>query len=304
MNIDLIDTFLAIVYTGNISKAAANLYVSQSTVSSRLSKLENLLGIKLFNRQKGKQAVDITPAGFRFIPLAKRWQELLQSAEMLKDNHFKGRIRIASCDSLTNAFLSPLFTELLEKQQDAHQLLSFFSYESWHIYDQLIKEEIDLGIVSFVTDKPSLVAVPVMSHGFALLRGPDAEPIDVLTDFNVLDPKNQVFRIWGPLFRSWHHEVLGPYTGKLIFNSTSSLFDLLNKGNRWCIVPDYVAYYYKEHFGFQASCLVTQPPRRTFYLVKAVTQGWDINERLSYYENEITSYFSRRSNMVSEAFKL
>ena len=52
--IDL-ETYLAAADTLNLTKAADNLFVSQSTVTHRLKRLEDELQYKLFIRQKGKR---------------------------------------------------------------------------------------------------------------------------------------------------------------------------------------------------------------------------------------------------------
>lgn len=64
MNLAAIETFLAVVETGNLNKAAERLNVTQSTVTARLDALDDALGQKLLVRsRKGAQ---LTKAGFAF----------------------------------------------------------------------------------------------------------------------------------------------------------------------------------------------------------------------------------------------
>lgn len=64
MNLAAIDTFLAVVESGNLNKAAERLNVTQSTVTARLDSLDEALGQKLLVRsRKGAQ---LTKAGFAF----------------------------------------------------------------------------------------------------------------------------------------------------------------------------------------------------------------------------------------------
>ena len=53
MTYEQIETFLTAVTYGSISAAAKYLYVSQSTISSRIQQLESELGVQLLIRQKG-----------------------------------------------------------------------------------------------------------------------------------------------------------------------------------------------------------------------------------------------------------
>ena len=53
--------FYAVANTGNISKAAKELYISQPAISKSIQKLEENIGIKLFDRSS--RGVSLTPEG-------------------------------------------------------------------------------------------------------------------------------------------------------------------------------------------------------------------------------------------------
>ena len=57
MNLAEIETFLTIVNTKSITRTADLLFLSQPTVSHRLTSLENELGFPLVIRQKGHKQV-------------------------------------------------------------------------------------------------------------------------------------------------------------------------------------------------------------------------------------------------------
>jgi len=52
MNIGLARTFLMICETDNFAKAAEKIFITQSTVSTRIMSLESMLGQTLFTRNK------------------------------------------------------------------------------------------------------------------------------------------------------------------------------------------------------------------------------------------------------------
>jgi DNA-binding transcriptional LysR family regulator len=62
--------FLAVAETGNFSRAAKAVSVTQPTLSAGIAKLERHLGARLFDRDR--QGVALTEAGSRFLPRARR----------------------------------------------------------------------------------------------------------------------------------------------------------------------------------------------------------------------------------------
>ena len=77
MEIKQVQYFLAIVETGSFSAAAANLYISQSSLSKQIVALEKSLDVQLFDRSKRK--VSLTEAGKVFEKHAQNFNELYKS---------------------------------------------------------------------------------------------------------------------------------------------------------------------------------------------------------------------------------
>jgi len=69
MDIVLARTFLEIVASGNFGRAAERLHVTQTAVSARVRSLEDLLGRRLFVRNKS--GASLTPAGEKFMRYAR-----------------------------------------------------------------------------------------------------------------------------------------------------------------------------------------------------------------------------------------
>ncbi len=64
MDTELARTFLAVIATGSFVEASPRLHITQSTVSSRIQRLEEQLGAELFVRNKA--GTTLTPAGRQF----------------------------------------------------------------------------------------------------------------------------------------------------------------------------------------------------------------------------------------------
>lgn len=78
MKLAEIETFVAIVETGSLARAADRLNVTQSTVTVRLRNLEIALGRTLFER--GRAGAVATPVGRRFEPTARIMMGLWRQA--------------------------------------------------------------------------------------------------------------------------------------------------------------------------------------------------------------------------------
>ena len=70
MEIDQIETFLAVLTYGGFHRAAAALNISQPAVSARVRALEDGLGVKLFARVRGN--LSVSPAGKALRPHAEQ----------------------------------------------------------------------------------------------------------------------------------------------------------------------------------------------------------------------------------------
>ena len=69
MNFNLLRTFLSVIDTGNLSRTAERLNVSQSTVTARIDALEREIGQKLLLRNKG--GAELTATGHKFVRHAR-----------------------------------------------------------------------------------------------------------------------------------------------------------------------------------------------------------------------------------------
>jgi DNA-binding transcriptional LysR family regulator len=98
MNIRDLEVFRCVAEAGGITRAAERLHRVPSNVSTRISQLEEDLGVQLFLRQ-GKRIV-ITPAGHGLLGYAERILALVQEArEALQDSVPRGRLSLGTLES-------------------------------------------------------------------------------------------------------------------------------------------------------------------------------------------------------------
>lgn len=90
-------TFVAVAESGSVSAGAGRVFLSQSSVSEQLKKLEERAGLPLFVRSK--QGVTATPAGSRLLDHARRIIAMSEAAfEDLQGRSLDGELRIAITD--------------------------------------------------------------------------------------------------------------------------------------------------------------------------------------------------------------
>ena len=115
MNINSILYFLEIVESQSFSKAAENLYISQSTLSLSIKNLEDELEVQLLERDR--KGVTLTDDGKKILPIAKRMQEDFSQMRSISENKrdsFNEKINIYYNPSRRNFMIKKVFPFMLE----------------------------------------------------------------------------------------------------------------------------------------------------------------------------------------------
>ncbi len=153
--------FYAVAKTGNISKAAKELYISQPAISKSISKLENSLNTTLFTRNS--RGVQLTQEGqilFEHTRLA--FEELNQGEQELRrirEFHL-GHIRIGVSNTLCRFVMLPYLKRFIE--QYPHIKISMEIQSSTHTLSMLEQQRIDIGLVAEPKTLKNLTFLPVM----------------------------------------------------------------------------------------------------------------------------------------------
>lgn len=141
MELRLLEYFLAVVEAGNLSKAAANLHLTQPTLSRQLQQLEELYGSKLLIR--GNRNITLTDSG---MILKRRAQEILELNEKTiqeiqeNENDVSGTITIGAGESLGSTIVPKLIKEFSKAYPRV-------KYQLFTGGNELSKEKINEGII-------------------------------------------------------------------------------------------------------------------------------------------------------------
>lgn len=271
MTLTDIEIFLYTVNTKNISKTATALYMAQSTVSHRLFALEAELGIVLFNRQKGKRLLELTPQGADFVPIAERWQKLWNDTLSLSSHH-NGAIdlKIGSTASIHRSFFLPIYKNLIESQNPSIHL-TIKTYTSSQLYESLQQHDLDFAFSAQLSYHNAVNSLPLFEESLAMIRcnpkaqigapliGPAVDPLE-------LDPSKEILTLFQIEYSSWRKKTWGKLNPTpLGSNDPHIVSEFLKLNDTWCITTSLMAHDYANSLALEIHPLKRNPPRRTVY---------------------------------------
>lgn len=143
--------FYAVANNGNISKAAKELYISQPAISKSIQKLEESLGVKLFERSS--RGVTMTPEGELLYTHVKSAFETLTIGEDRLRRSIAlgmGNLTIGASSTLCKYILLPYLKDFIKEYP--HINISIACHSTNHTLKLLEEEKLDIGLIG----KPEL----------------------------------------------------------------------------------------------------------------------------------------------------
>ena len=145
--------FLALARQGTLRGAAGVLGVDQATVGRRITALEQNLGSKLFIRTP--KLYDLSPLGEAMLADASAMEQAIKAIERKAsagDQSLCGEVRIATTDTLAQAFVLPALTLLRERHPGIR-----LSLQTAVSVSDIAYREADLAIRGLRPDNDELV---------------------------------------------------------------------------------------------------------------------------------------------------
>lgn len=145
MEIDQVETFLAVATYGGFHRAAEALRVSQPAVSARIRALENSLGVTLFTR--GPANLSLSPAGKVLRPHA---EQLLRTVALARQAVHElqpsagGALRVAAALSICTYLLPDVIKEY--HSANPKVMVTVRSGNSLQVLKMVVDGEVDIGL--------------------------------------------------------------------------------------------------------------------------------------------------------------
>ncbi|MDT2172600.1 LysR family transcriptional regulator, partial [Paenibacillus larvae] len=148
----------------HMTKAAQELHIAQSSLSRTISRLEEDLGVSLFER-KGRQ-IHLNMFGQRFLNRVERiFTELEEGTEEIAELQGIENKRVVVGATITR-LLPDLFKEFLTVHPDVK--FQLFQFSTTEIQEQIQQGTIDFCISSSPIHQSGIVSIPIMTEEFFL----------------------------------------------------------------------------------------------------------------------------------------
>ena len=174
MNLRDLKYLIAVAETEHFGHAASRCFVSQPTLSGQIKKLEQELGITLFERTN--RSVSITPIGAEIVRHAKL---ILEQADVIKQlaqaqrDPLAGALRVGAIPTVS-PYLIPLILLPLKRQYPQMRLV--LSEEITEMLTRrLLEHQIDVAVLATDVKEPELEVMPLFEEPFWLAHPRDHE---------------------------------------------------------------------------------------------------------------------------------
>lgn len=167
MNFDLNDlqAFRAVAELGNFRKAAESLHISQPAFSRRIDKLEQALGVRLFNRTTRR--VEPTAVGREF---ERKVRQILDDLDMAlmgirgEQTHRTVEVTVACIPSAVNHFLSHVIARY--RQDHPHVRIKVFDTFANEVLSAVSRGEADFGLNFMGATEGDITFQPLLEEHF------------------------------------------------------------------------------------------------------------------------------------------
>lgn len=183
-----LQVFSSIAKHGNLTVAAAELYLSKAAVSQALAELETQLAVPLFDRIHPR--LKLNEQGRLLQPLADEVLARVQDIEQLfGEPQRQGQLRVGASQTIGNYLLPSLLDALPPGQ------LKVSIDNSYSLCQQLLQFELDLALIEGENPYAELAAVPWRHDEMILVANP-AHPLTLqaVVDYAQLNGQNWVLR--------------------------------------------------------------------------------------------------------------
>ncbi len=171
-----LEAFLAVADAGKFTTAADQLYLTQSALSKRISKLEDEVGVQLFRKTRG--GVELTQAGWEFYGYARKstreYHSLMDRLATFKDSQ-SASLRIGALPLQQEYLLEDAFSSYWVRHPDVQ--IDYREDSQSALLTKLKLRKLDAALVRLdLIDYATYAARPVLRDSFVVVC-PATDPL-------------------------------------------------------------------------------------------------------------------------------
>ncbi|MFK8003288.1 MAG: LysR family transcriptional regulator [Polyangiales bacterium] len=236
----LLFVFAAIVRNGSFTRAAAELGVTKSVVSTHLRTLEERLGVRLMERTTRQQR--LTEVGSKVYQTAERMVSLSATVSSLVESRHEGpmgTLRVGAQTDLGAHFVTPVLAALCE-EYPALDVDVFYDDRKIDLIDTSVEVTVRLGVPKdsqlvvkkIASDEEIIVAAPALHQKWSPAKPGDLRDAPWLAHREVLS-RRVVFR--GP---KGARAELSAVRHRALVSTARAAIDLARAGVGFVVLPE------------------------------------------------------------------
>ncbi len=232
-----IEAFLAVAEHGTLTRAAQDVCISQPALTKRINSLEEGLGFRLLDRQRGGRAATLTDKGKEFVAIASRYKDLLSDSEALKGQAFRKRITVYSSDGPHLFVLSSLYNDFL--REFPHLALKLCTAGYSECFEQVQKRNADIAFIGVNFYYKNVTTAPAYSEQMHFVcredscYGDSVHPSQLLAENAVYSPYSSEYANW---YKYWFRKPRTPLIEVHLVSQVAKFMAALHR-DVWTIAP-------------------------------------------------------------------
>ena len=241
MNLRDFEYVVAVAEERHFGRASKRCHISQPTLSGQVRKLEDYLGVVLFERTN--KSVRLTPVGERIVHVAR---DILRGANTIREiaedhkDPTSGTLRIGLIPTIA-PYLIPLIVSPLGREFSLLRPV-FEEAVTEQLLSRIDEGELDVGVLATDNDSPRLTSIALYREPFwiAVPRGHSFESADTV-DLRNVDIDELLLLTEGHCFRDQALAVCGKEpegrTADMTATSLETIINLVGTGQGITLMP-------------------------------------------------------------------
>lgn len=166
-----LETFVWVATLGNFRKTAEHLNTTQPAISTRIAGLEDLLGVKLFERDTG--SVRLTSKGQELLPYAEK---VLRMADLFRERLgneavLSGVLRLGVSETIVHTLLPTFLSELHDRHPDVDVEITVDA--TINLRNELVARTLDLAFLMGPVSEYRIENIELASFPLIWAASPD-----------------------------------------------------------------------------------------------------------------------------------